>query len=195
MQLYDISLFNTIENLYVLLIICCIINTIENILIIKYSSRYVLYDIKTIFVDSLSIFFLVIYFIKIESFMYSFYSVVIRYLSIVKIIIEIISILYNSFRDFKHRLVSSHILPVNNIDIVNIVSKKHTIIKTDECIECNKCAICLDCFYCGEDKDINITICKHLYHYKCLKEFIKYKITGNTYKEIRCILCQQIIYK
>ena len=199
-QIYDSYISSTIDLFYGLLITFNFINIIQNILIIKYVSDYTLYAIKTVFVDFFSIFITCIFLLKINSYSYSSLSIVIVYLSIFKIVNDIISILYTSFIELKHNVASSRILPAERENILNIISTVENIKRSDNCNDCINCSICLNCFYCEENGEIRITFCKHLYHSNCLTEFVqheKLKLNDdlNILKELKCPLCKSVLFK
>jgi len=199
-QIYDCYISSTIDLFYGLFICFNFINIIQNILIIKYISQYALHSVKSILVDFFSIFFTFIFLLKLNSYSYSSTSIVIVYLSIFKMIIDLTSILHNSFIELKHNVASSRILPAEKENILNIISTVENVKRSDKCKECVNCAICLNCFYCEENGEVRITFCKHLYHSNCLTEFVKYeklKLNDelNILKELKCPLCKTILFK
>ncbi len=174
-------------------------NVIQNILIIKYVSQHNLYSIKTILVDFFSISITFIFLLK-NSYSYSSSNTIITYVSIFKMINDIFSSLYNSFKEFKYNISSSRILLSERQNILNLISKTEKVKKIKECDDCINCVICLNCFYCEENGEVRITFCKHLYHLNCLTEFVeceKLKFTEdiNLLKELKCPLCKNLLWK
>jgi hypothetical protein len=197
-QIYNIYTSSDLNTFYILFICFNFMNVVQNILIIKHASNHVLYSIKTLFVDMFSIFITGILLIKNSSYDYSSSSTIVTYVSIFKIINDIFSSLYNTFREFKCNVASSRILPADRENILNLISNVEEVRLVENCKECINCAICLNCFYCEENGEVRITFCKHLYHSNCLTEFIQYeklKDELNILKELKCPLCKSILFK
>jgi hypothetical protein len=199
-QIYNIYISSTLNTFYIIFICFNFMNVVQNVLIIKHASNHILYAIKTLFVDMFSIFITGIFLLKNSSYDYSSTSTIVTYISIFKIINDMFSSLYNTFREFKCNVASSRILPAEKENILNIISTVENIKISDKCDDCINCAICLNCFYCEENGEVRITFCKHLYHSNCLTEFVQHEKLKlgddlNILKELKCPLCKSILFK